>query len=121
MNKKNLLFSVTKKDLVVTHFSGKGAGGQHRNKHQNCVRIKHPASGALVTGQSHKERKSNIKEALQNLVSSPKYRVWANRIVYEVMSGQTIEEKVNKMIKIENLKIEYKDAKNKWSQDEKMS
>jgi protein subunit release factor A len=44
--KKELLFSVTKKDFNVDYFSGKGAGGQYRNKHQNCVRLKHIESGA---------------------------------------------------------------------------
>ena len=33
---KELLFSVTKKDFSITWFSGTGAGGQYRNKHQNC-------------------------------------------------------------------------------------
>jgi len=58
---KQLLFSVTKKDLEIEYFSGTGAGGQYRNKHQNCVRLKHPDSGAIVTGQSNRERSSNLR------------------------------------------------------------
>ena len=73
---KELLFSITRKDLKIDYFSGTGAGGQHRNKHQNCVRLRHSVSGAIVTGQSHRERRSNIKEALNNLVSSPKFKIW---------------------------------------------
>ncbi len=112
---KKLLFSVTKKDLDITHFSGKGGGGQHRNKHKNCVRIKHKKSGALVTGQSHKERKSNTKEAFENLVSSGKFKVWLNLKIYETIEGEKIEEKVNRMMDVENLKIEFR-LDNKWEE-----
>jgi len=32
---KDLLFSVIKKEFEITYYSGKGAGGQHRNRHKN--------------------------------------------------------------------------------------
>jgi protein subunit release factor A len=113
---KKLLFSITKKDLEVTYFSGTGGGGQHRNKHKNCVRIKHPDSGAIVTGQSHKERKSNIKEALNNLVSNGKFKVWHSIKVHEVLEGEKIEEKIDKMMHRRNLKIELR--RNGWWEEE---
>lgn len=58
---------LTKKDFKIDWFSGKGGGGQHRNKHQNCCRITHIESGLTTTGQSHKERPSNQKEAFDKL------------------------------------------------------
>lgn len=75
MANKKRVTKITRKDLDIHYFSGSGSGGQHRNKHQNCVRINHPESGATVTGQSHKERQSNLKEALQNLKGNPKFKV----------------------------------------------
>ena len=106
---KELLFSVTKKDLKVEFFSGTGAGGQHRNKHQNCVRIHHLESGALVTGQSYRERRQNIKEALNNLIKHPKFKVWHSRRVMEVIDGKTLEEKVDELMDPKNLKVEMRD------------
>lgn len=54
---KDLLFSVTRKDLDIDcFFSGSGAGGQNRKRNQNCCRIKHIDSGVIVTGQSPKSR-----------------------------------------------------------------
>lgn len=109
---RELLFSVTKKNFDITHFSGTGGGGQHRNKHQNCVRIKHKESGVITTGQSHKERKANMKDAFNNMVSHPKFKVWLSKQVYE-LSEQckddkiAIERKVNEAMKEENLKVEY--------------
>ena len=110
---KELLFSVTKKDLDINFFSGTGGGGQHRNKHQNCVRIRHSASGALVTGQSNKERRSNIREALYNLVKNPLFKVWHSRMVNEVFTGKTLEQVVDDSMVEDNLKIEVKES-GKW-------
>lgn len=56
-----------KSDFVIQWFSGTGAGGQHRNKHQNCCRIIHIKSRLMATGQSHRERPANQKEAFNKL------------------------------------------------------
>jgi len=111
--KKELLFSITKKDFKIEYFSGTGRGGQYRNKHQNCVRLHHPDSSVIVTGQSNRERKTNLREALANLVKHPKFRIWYNCKVQEVLEGQSIKEKVDKMMKPENLRIEVK-KDGKW-------
>ena len=73
---KELLFSVTKKDLKISFFSGTGAGGQHRNRHMNCVRLSHPASGAKATGQRHRSLAQNKKDAIHNLAKHPKFQAW---------------------------------------------
>lgn len=111
---KQLLFSITRKDLVVEYFSGTGAGGQYRNKHQNCVRIKHPESGTLVTGQSHRERLANMKEALNNLVADPKFRIWHTGRVWQALSGKSIDDAVDEAMMPENLVIEYCGEDRKW-------
>ena len=58
---------LTKKDFKLEWFSGTGGGGQHRNKHQNCCRITHIETGLRATGQSHRERPANQKEAFNKL------------------------------------------------------
>ena len=59
---------LTKKDFRVDWFSGTGAGGQHRNKHMNCCRITHIATGLVTTGQTQRDRISNQREAFGKLV-----------------------------------------------------
>lgn len=110
---KELLFSITKKDLKIDYFSGSGAGGQHRNKHQNCVRMYHRDSGVRTTGQSHRERKANLREAFANLIKHGSFRMWQNMRIQEVLRGKTIEKEVEEMIQADNLKIECQEC-GKW-------
>lgn len=111
---KELLFSVTKKDLVIEYFSGTGAGGQYRNRHPNCVRIKHPPSGALTTGQSNRERPANLREAFENLVNAPLFKVWQSQKIMECLSGEIVEQRVEKQLDPDNLKVEGKDEQGRW-------
>lgn len=45
-------------DLRVEWYSGTGAGGQHRNKHQNSCRITHIPSGVVATAQCRSRQNS---------------------------------------------------------------
>jgi len=115
MKERRLLFTLTKKDFRIEYFSGSGAGGQHRNRHKNCVRIHHPASGAIVTGQSHKERKSNFKEAFHKLPQNGKFKVWHTKKCNELLTGKTIDQLVDEAMEPQNLKIETKNEKDQWT------
>jgi len=113
---KKKLFSITKKDLKIDYFSGTGAGGQHRNKHQNCVRINHKDSGVIVTGQSNKSRQANIREAFNSLVKHTKFKIWMNMRVNEEIDGKKIEDIIEEQMASEFLKVEFRDGKNKWAE-----
>jgi len=65
----------TKKDFRLDWYSGSGAGGQHRNKHQNCCRITHIESGLTEKGTESKSRVSNQRTAFQRLAK--RVVVWA--------------------------------------------
>lgn len=65
----------TKKDFKIEWYSGTGAGGQYRNKHQNCCRITHLESG-IVSIATDRERTSNLRNAFQSLAK--KVIAWAN-------------------------------------------
>ena len=108
MRKKELLFSLTKKDFVITYYSGTGAGGQHRNKHQNWVRIKHPESGVIATGCDTKSRVQNKKNAFIRLTSNKKFKIWLKiKATKSSLDMDQIERRVEKSMDPENIKIEY--------------
>lgn len=67
LKKPKMLKSFTTDDFKLEWFSGTGAGGQHRNKHQNCLRLTHIETGLIVTSQSHRSRIQNRKEAFQKM------------------------------------------------------
>lgn len=98
---------LTKKDLVISWFSGgPGSGGQHRNKHDNCCRIFHPESGARAQSTSERSQQSNLHEAFQRLIRTPQMKFWISRRLREIETGKTIEQEVEESMKPENLKIE---------------
>jgi len=66
---KTPTFSATKKDFNVDWFSGQGAGGQKRNKTQNCCRITHLPSGLMAVCQEHRTRPANQRDAFNRLAA----------------------------------------------------
>lgn len=60
--------SYTSEDFSFDWFSGTGAGGQHRNKHQNCLRLTHNKTGITVIAQSSRSRTANKREAFDKMI-----------------------------------------------------
>ncbi|CAB4241582.1 PrfB Protein chain release factor B [uncultured Caudovirales phage] len=53
-------------DCDISWFSGTGAGGQHRNKHQNSCRIVHRPTGITAVAQC-RSRTNSLTEAMGNI------------------------------------------------------
>ncbi len=58
--------TIPESDLRVEWYSGTGAGGQHRNKHQNSCRITHTPTGLVATAQT-RSRQNSYNLAVQNI------------------------------------------------------
>ena len=110
-----LLFSITKKDFRIDWFSGRGAGGQARNKLKNTCRLTHIASGVVSTGQSSKSRVANQREAFTGLLKNPKFKMWYNGKIMELTSKQSLEERVAKSMEEGNIRIEGRSS-GKWEE-----
>jgi peptide chain release factor 1 len=57
---------VSDADLKIEWYSGTGAGGQYRNKHQNSCRITHIPTGIVATSQC-RSRQNSYNEALSDI------------------------------------------------------
>ena len=113
--KKELLFSITKKDFEVQTFCSGGPGGQHQNKTSSGVRIIHRASGSVGESRTDRSQHRNKRLALKRLTESPKFKLWITRTAFEITSGKTIEQRVEESINVKNLKFEGKDENDRWS------
>jgi len=114
MSKKELLFSICKKDFNIQTFKSGGPGGQHQNKTDSGVRIIHSVSGAVGESRTDKSQYRNKKLALKRLTESKKFKIWMTQKVYEVTTGKTIEQRVDESMVRENLKVEIKNSKGNW-------
>lgn len=63
---ETISINLIEKDLSYSWYSGSGAGGQHRNKHQNCLRLTHLPSNITVSAQSRK-REANVRSCKAEL------------------------------------------------------
>jgi len=74
-------------DFKIEWYSGTGAGGQHRNKHQNSIRLTHVPTGLVETSQC-RSREASHKEAMSQMVK----RLQSNAS-YQRVVAQSIERK----------------------------
>lgn len=69
-------WEMREQDLSVSWYSGSGAGGQHRNRHCNSIRMTHIPTGISATAQtrsrqnSYKSAREAIEEKLKNYYNS---------------------------------------------------
>jgi protein subunit release factor A len=112
---KNLLFSVTKKDLEVQVFRAGGKGGQRQNKVSTGVRIIHKDSGAIGESRDQRSQYQNKKIAFKRLTESSKFKIWLSERVYEEINQISIEKEVRESMSSKNLLIEVKEE-NKWKE-----
>jgi len=117
MPKKELVFSLTRKDFEIQFFKGSGPGGQNRNKVETGVRIIHKESGAVGQAEDSREQLTNRKNALKRLADSPKFKLWLAKKLHEIEIGKTVEELVDEMMEEKNIKIECVNENGNWEEE----
>ena len=111
---KKLLFSVSIKDCRVDTFTVGGHGGAGKDTSNTGVRVTHEPSGGSGEGTRSRSQLANKQAAFRAMVATPEFKMWHRRVVNELTSGKTIEEKVEEELVPSKLKIEGKDEKGRW-------
>lgn len=111
--KREKVFSLTKSDFRWDYYRGSGAGGQKRNKTENCCRCTHMLSGATGKSEEGRSKEQNKKRAFRRMAESDTFQKWC-RIEAARQLGQLkdIERKVNKEMR-QNVRVEYR-MSGKW-------
>lgn len=108
---RQLLFSITKKDLRIETMRGSGKGGQNRNKRDTAVRITHPDSGAVGYSEDERSQLQNKKKAFERLAKSDKFQTWikikASEVMGVIKTQAEIEKEIDEWMNEKYLKIEY--------------
>lgn len=106
---KQLLFSVTKKDFEFQYMlSNRHAGGQNAQKTHTAVRCVHKISGAIGEAKDTRDQPLNKKNAFVRCVNSDAFQSWLKlEIARRMENSDYIERKVEKMLSMDNLLIEY--------------
>lgn len=73
---RELLFSITKKDLKIETMRSSKPGGQRGDKVETAVRITHPASKAVGFSQDERKQADNKRMAFARLVQSKEFVTW---------------------------------------------
>jgi protein subunit release factor B len=63
-----LTISALKNEVEITTFKSGGPGGQHKNKTESAVRIKHLPTGIIVTASENRSQIKNRDLAWQRLI-----------------------------------------------------
>jgi hypothetical protein len=111
---RQLLFRVTRKDLIETHIRGTGNGGQARNKTSSGVRLVHPASGAVGESTASRSQEENRVEAWKHLRKTPEFERWFRDMVLRTSGLETPGERVGRLMAPENITTQVLDERSRW-------
>lgn len=103
---RELLFSVTKKDLEIEHFRAGGKGGQKQNKTSSGSRVRHPASGAVAESREHRSQTQNTRAAFRRMTETIEFRRWLREMIYAAQGAPSIEEMVDASMVEENIRTQ---------------
>jgi protein subunit release factor B len=76
---KKLLFRVTRNDVRWDYYKGTGAGGQNKNKTENCVRCTHEPSGAVGKSEEGRSKDLNKRKAFERMANSKEFQAWCKK------------------------------------------
>lgn len=107
------LMSLSKADFEIQSYKGSGPGGQHRNKVETGIRITHTATGVSASSCEGRSQYSNKLSAFNKLTSDKRFLSWLkleslkrNKLI---PSEGELGEMIDRMMNIDNLKVEYYD------------
>lgn len=99
MSERKLVLSITLADCDVQTFRCGGAGGQHRDKTSNGVRIVHRESGAMGQATDDRSQLKNKRNAFKRMVATPTFQVWMRRkLGHDALDTAELDRRANQQV-----------------------
>ena len=117
---RELLFRVTAKDCRWDYYKGSGAGGQKKNKTENCCRCTHNDSGAVGKSEEGRSKEANRSKAFVRMAESPEFKTWHRIKVAEITGAAATAEYQTKIEMIKNTRVEVKEN-GKWVESKELA
>lgn len=115
MSERERILSITKDDFEWEYFRAGGKGGQNQNKTSSGVRIRHAPSGAIEESREARDQLSNKRLAFAKMAENAKFKLWLKITAGKVAGIPDPEEVVDRAMSEENLKVEVKDERGRWT------
>ena len=113
--KREKLFSVAIGDCRVECIASTGgAGGQNKNRRHTAVRITHEPSGAVGFSADERDQLRNKQVAFRRLATSSAFQAWCRRVAAEIITGKTIDQKVDEAMEPKNIRVEVRNGEGLW-------
>lgn len=90
MAERELVRSFRREEFEVSAFRGSGPGGQHRNKTDSCIRIKHIESGLTVEACESRSQHVNKGVAFRRLAAKVVEHYFPKRQKERAASGNEV-------------------------------
>ena len=111
---KNKLFSISIRDCRVDTFRSGGKGGQNQNKVESGVRVVHEPSGAVGEARDSRDQLTNKRNAFTRMAETKKFKTWVKLKASELLTGKTVEQRVEESMDPANIKVEVRSEEGKW-------
>lgn len=110
------ILSVTRDDFDWEYFRAGGKGGQNQNKTSSGVRIRHQPSGAVEESREGRDQLTNKRLAFEKMTKNEAFNAWLRITAAKLNGAPSPEEVVEKMMADENLRVEVKDERGRWTE-----
>ena len=88
-----LIIAALKNEVEITAFKSSGPGGQHKNKTESAIRIKHLPTGIIVTASESRSQIKNREQAWQRLLEKLAKRRQKRKPRLQTQPSRTAKEK----------------------------
>ena len=112
-----LTITALKSEVEITAYKSSGPGGQHKNKTESAIRIKHLPTGIIVTASESRSQIKNRELAWQRLLEKLARRRQKRKPRLQTQPSRAVKEK--RLAQKTQLSLKKQARQKSWRDDER--